>query len=152
MATVTGFYHAGIVVRDMETSLRFYRNTLGLEVLSDRQIQPDHTRRVWGIEPGDVRMVLVGITNTTALIELNQAGNPDRRAAPARPIDFASGHVCLYVDDLDAMFAKLHDAGYGTRSQEVVTIPVGPSAGHKSIYALDPDGYSVELYERRSMD
>ena len=33
---VNGFFHAGITVQDMDTSLRFYRDGLGLETYFDR--------------------------------------------------------------------------------------------------------------------
>ena len=35
--SVTGFFHAGVTVSDMEESLRFYRDVLGLEIISDGQ-------------------------------------------------------------------------------------------------------------------
>jgi glyoxylase I family protein len=34
-------HHSVVIVRDLDTSLRFYRDGLGLEVLTDREIEGD---------------------------------------------------------------------------------------------------------------
>src|ERR1700757_1732369 len=36
-----GIHHAVVVVRDLDTSLRFYRDGLGLDVLLDREVEGD---------------------------------------------------------------------------------------------------------------
>ena len=69
------------------------------------------------------------------------------RTADAAACDPAHGHICLYVDDLDATYARLEALGYTSRAGEVVTIPEGPLAGSKAVYMIDPDGFHVELYE-----
>ena len=46
MAKVTGFFHAGITVRDMDVSLPFYRDGLGLEVAFERVLGADYLRTV----------------------------------------------------------------------------------------------------------
>ena len=56
--SVTGFFHAGVTVSDMETALRFYRDGLGLEVLSDGPASGATTsapiaRRTRTTAPGD---------------------------------------------------------------------------------------------------
>ena len=40
-------HHSVVVVGDLEASLRFYRDGLGLEVLQDRHVEGD-----WEIQPG----------------------------------------------------------------------------------------------------
>ena len=52
MATqITGFFHGGIAVSDMEASLRFYRDTLGLEVHFDVTLDAvAYVKAVMGID------------------------------------------------------------------------------------------------------
>ncbi|MGH3410298.1 MAG: VOC family protein [Streptosporangiaceae bacterium] len=38
-----GIHHSVVVVRDLEASLRFYRDGLGLDVLADRPVEGDWT-------------------------------------------------------------------------------------------------------------
>ena len=50
--SVTGFFHAGVTVSDMDAALRFYRDGLGLSVLSDGSASGATAARIWAIEPG----------------------------------------------------------------------------------------------------
>ena len=56
--------------------------------------------------------------------------------------------MCLFVDDLDALHARMTARGYTSRAGAVVTIEEGPHAGSKVAYLIDPDGYHVECYEK----
>jgi lactoylglutathione lyase len=82
------------------------------------------------------------------MIELTSFSGIETHPASARPCDPAHGHICLFVDDLDALYARLESLGHTSRAGEVMTIPTGPLAGAKAVYMIDPDGYHVELFER----
>ena len=47
------------------------------------------------------------------------------------------------------MHRHLVEMGYQARSPEVVDITAGPNAGARSCYMADPDGYAVELFQKR---
>jgi catechol 2,3-dioxygenase-like lactoylglutathione lyase family enzyme len=146
--TVTGLFHAGVTVSDMEESLRFYRDGLGLEVLLDGESAIGAAREIWNLDAERVRVVFLKVPGTDSVVELFQFFGIERHAASARPCDYGAGHMCLYVDDAEALHARLTELGYGSRAGEVVTIANGPHAGAKAVYMLDPDRYHVELYER----
>ncbi len=59
---------------------------------------------------GDV--AFVAIPGTDAVLELTSFSGVETHPASARPCDPAHGHVCLYVDDLDATYARLEALGY----------------------------------------
>lgn len=146
---VTGLFHAGITVSDMDAALRFYRDGLGLEVASDGMSGGESPERVWAMKAGPFRVVFLRIPGSPSYVELFEfVGDIERHSASARPCDHGAGHVCLHVSDLGSLFARLRAAGYSARSDEVVTIDSGPHAGAKVVYMKDPDGYHVELYER----
>ena len=74
------------------------------------------------------------------------------RVPPAAKIDMetynvGNGHLCLTVHDLEAEFNRLRPHGVDFRSQEPITIPIGPYTGGKACYLRDPDGISIELLE-----
>ena len=53
---ITGFFHGGVAVSDMDRSLAFYRDLLGLEVHFDITVDAvDYVRTLLGIEMRDVR-------------------------------------------------------------------------------------------------
>jgi catechol 2,3-dioxygenase-like lactoylglutathione lyase family enzyme len=132
----------------MEASLRFYRDALGLHVVSDGITGGDAAHRIWGMRTEKVRVVFLRVPGSDALVELFEFYDLERHPASARPCDFGAGHLCLFAEDLEALHARLTGLGYASRGHEVVAIGAGPHTGAKAVYMKDPDGYHVELYER----
>ncbi len=148
-AVVTGFFHAGITVRDMNDSLVFYRDGLGLALQFDRLLTADYLREVLALDFTAIRAAYLEIPGG-GIVELLEYQGIERLTAASRPSDYGAGHLCLYVDDVDAMFERLLEHGGTARSDGPVAITSGPNEGARSIYMRDPDGYAVELFQRRS--
>jgi catechol 2,3-dioxygenase-like lactoylglutathione lyase family enzyme len=146
--SITGFFHAGVTVSDMERALTFYRDLLGLDVVSDGMTGGDSARRIWNIEPGKVRVVFLRVPGSDSMVELFEFGDVEKHSASARPQDYGAGHFCLYTDDAEGLHARAVEAGFRSRGGEVVTIDRGPHSGVKAVYLVDPDGYHVELYQK----
>jgi lactoylglutathione lyase len=144
---VTGFFHAGVTVSDMDRALRFYRDALGLETMSDGYAS-NAARDVWNMDSGRVRVVFLRVPGSDAMIELFDFGEIERHSASARPSDFGAGHMCLFVDDAEAMLDRALEYGFSARADSVVGIEDGPRTGAKVAYLIDPDGYHVEIFER----
>lgn len=148
MSAVTGFFHAGVTVRDMEESLRFYRDGLGLDVTIDRVLDADYLRTVLALEFRAIRAVYLAIPGG-GFIELLEYRGIGRGSAASPPHNYGAGHLCLYVEGIDALTEHLIRNGGSPRSTTPVDITSGPNRGARSIYMRDPDGYPVELFERR---
>lgn len=148
MAGVTGFFHAGITVRDMDASLRFYRDGLGLALQFDRLLDADYLRTVLALDFSAIRAVYLEIPGG-GIVELLEYQGLERLSAASRPADYGAGHLCLYVEGIHELAATLERLGGQPRSASPVAITSGPNAGALSIYMLDPDGYAVELFERK---
>jgi catechol 2,3-dioxygenase-like lactoylglutathione lyase family enzyme len=148
MAAVTGFFHAGITVSDMERALVFYQDGLGLEQAFDRILDAPYLKTVLGLEFDHIRAVYLDIPGGS-FVELLEYVGIERLSAASRPSDYGAGHLCLYVDDVEAMHARLVSMGYAARSEGVVDITAGPNEGARSCYMADPDGYAVELFQKR---
>lgn len=149
--SITGFFHGGITVRDMDRSLEFYRAGLGLEVEFDRVADSPYLKEVLGFEFERMRVVYLRIPNAPgSFVELLEYRGVERHSAAARPCDYGGGHLCLYVDDVAAIHRRMLDLGFTSRSRETVAITAGPNAGARSVYLVDPDGYLVELFQPRS--
>lgn len=147
MPAVTGFFHGGITVRDMDASLPFYRDGLGLEVAFDRILDADYLRTVLATPLTTMRAVYLHIPGG-GYVELLEYRGVERLSGASRPCDPGSGHLCLYVEGIDDMWVRLSGMGYRSRSGAPVDITSGPNAGARSIYLHDPDGYAVELFQR----
>lgn len=147
---VIGFFHAGVTVQNMDRSLVFYRDGLGLEVEFDRYLDAPYLREVLAVDFRRIRAVYLSIPNAaTSFVELLEYQGADRLSGASRPCDFGTGHLCLYVDDVAAAYEKLVDRGFDSRSGGIVEITEGPNIGARSTYMEDPDGYAVELFEAR---
>lgn len=147
MTHITGFFHGGITVKDMETSLKFYRDALQLEIEFDVINGADYLRKVVALPFSEIRIVYLRIPNG-GFIELLEYRGLERQPASSRPCDFGGGHLCLYVDDVDALAKRMHSLGFSSRSESPVDIVAGPNIGAKVLYCIDPDGYFVELFQK----
>jgi catechol 2,3-dioxygenase-like lactoylglutathione lyase family enzyme len=145
---VTGVFHAGITVSDLDAALAFYHEALGLELLSLTDVADDDAWRIWNLRGERARLAFLRVPGSDTLLELIAFEGLERHAASARPCDHGAGHLCLNVDDLEALHARLSALGYRFRS-DVVPITRGALAGAKAVYAIDPDGYHVELFQRK---
>jgi lactoylglutathione lyase len=147
---VTGFFHGGIAVADMERSLRFYRDALGLAVHFDVVLDAvDYVRAVLDIEMRDARVVYLAIPGSEGVfVELVEYRGTDGRPGMPRAWDPGTGHLCFHVSDASALRARAVAMGFASRSASVATIPVGPNRGGRAAYLIDPDGYHVELFQR----
>lgn len=147
---ITGFFHGGVAVSDMEASLGFYRDALGLEVEFDVVLSArDYVRAVLGIDMEEARVVYLRVPGTEGVFVelLEYRGVPWREHEP-RAWEPGTGHLCFHVADAGELFARAVSLGHRARSEDVVEIPVGPNRGGRAAYLLDPDGYHVELFQR----
>ena len=114
-------------VFDMPTSVRFYRDVLGFEIVDTSGREGDQFD--WGI----LRL------NDTYLM-LNTAYEQDSR--PAQPVSAhldAHGDTCMYFRCPDVDAAYQHIRTHGINVQEPKVAPYGM----KQLYLHDPDGYSL---------
>ena len=126
------FLHTMIRVRDLEQSLAFYTGPLGMSLLR-RQDYPE----------GRFTLAFIGYgeENDHTVIELTH--NWDQET----PYEIGSGfgHLALGVADIHATCDALRAAGV------TITREPGPMKHGSTVIAFirDPDGYAVELIERR---
>lgn len=150
---VVGFFHGGISVSDLDRSLAFYRDILGLRVETQRDATDDYLRAMHELPFSTVRMAFLSVPNSTAMIELLEYRGIPKEPSAYIPPDPGTGHVCLLVDDIETVDQGLRSLGYRARSGRPIEITAGPNRGSQAVYFEDPDGYPVEFIQRaRSQD
>lgn len=118
------YLHTMVRVNDLDASLDFYCNKLGL-VLTRRTDYPNgRFTLAFVAAPGD-EAAAIELTHNWDKEELGQARN--------------FGHVAYAVDDIYALCQKLKDAG--------VTINRPPRDGRMA-FVRSPDNISIELLQR----
>lgn len=148
MSAARGLAHAGVTVREMERSLAFYVEGLGLECVSRRAVDAAYIRRIVGVlDAASIEVAMLAFPGGEIVVELLAYAGCERADGAARPSDFGSGHLCLFVDDVHAVWRSALAAGGTPRSPQPIAIESGPYAGGFGCYLADPDGYSVELLQ-----
>ena len=142
--------HVGIHVRDLERSLEFYRDRLGLEVVAQWLIQEPYVREVVGYPEADLNMAVLRLPQTNAYMEVIEYRNVE-----GEPVDTLHGnpgtcHLAFYTDDLEETWATLAKAGSELQGEDITLIEGGVFDGGKVIYCTDPDGIRVEFLEGRA--
>ena len=144
---ITGFWHGGVTVSDMETSRNFYRHLLGLTQVSDRLVDEESVLAVTHAQVAGVRVCMLQVPGEPVYVELIQYGDgAAARRADHEPSTAGHGHLCFYVDDLRSMWRDLQAAGVESVSDGPVDLSER-IAGTWCIYLRDPDGYLIELFQ-----
>jgi catechol 2,3-dioxygenase-like lactoylglutathione lyase family enzyme len=148
MITVTGVDHVGVTVSDVDRSLLFWRDLLGLEEVGRGVIEWEHLDRLVALPDTKIEWVELRIPKG-GTVELSRYHRPvGAPVDPGEENEPGRSHLSLNVDDLTASLAELRAAGVRSRTPEPVEIPRGTYAGGKAAYVFDPDGVEIELIER----
>ena len=140
-------HHTGLTVSDLERSLHFWRDAMGMEELFQQEKEGGYLEAIVR-EPGaHVRMAHLAFGGEGPRIELFQYLAPSGGQHLSRPADQGFVHVCIACGDLDERMKRLVAAG-GTPFSEPVVIDTGVNRGGRGVYLRDPDGHVVELFER----
>jgi lactoylglutathione lyase len=122
------YLHTMVRVTDIEASLAFYRDALGMDVLSRRDHEGGRYTLVFLAAPGD----------HTAQIELTYNWPAADGTAEVYTGGRNFGHIAYAVDDIYATCQRLMDHG--------VTISRPPRDGRMA-FVRSPDGISIELLQ-----
>ena len=141
-------YHLGLTVSDIEQSIEFYRDLLGMTLIRRRpSVTAEYVSLQTGYEGVELSVASLKVNGESRQsLELVQyVNNPGPASDPAtnRP---GSSHLCLVVDDLRSCYEDLASRAVQFKS-EPVTITEGPNKGGLVIYLRDPDGYTLELFQ-----
>jgi catechol 2,3-dioxygenase-like lactoylglutathione lyase family enzyme len=146
---IRGCDHIGIQVGDVERSARFYEENLGFECVERWSLSHPYVQRVVGYYPDvTLEIALLRIPNTNLFLEILEYRGVDRVPIDPATANPGTAHFCLFVDDLDMLYADLVAKGVEFVS-EVQTPTWGPNEGGRLVYMKDPDGIRVELVETR---
>lgn len=117
------YLHTMVRVTDLEQSLAFYRDALGLELLSRREVPQGRYTLAFLAAPGD----------SSAQVELTYNWDPEVYSGGRN-----FGHLAYAVDDIYAACQRLRDHG--------VVINRPPRDGRMA-FVRSPDQVSIELLQ-----
>jgi lactoylglutathione lyase len=123
---VNKLLHTRMRVSDMDQTIRFYTDVLGLEV-AERKTSPRGSH-----------LAFLKVPNSEELIEL--ASFP-----PSGPVKVQEDlvHLAFEVDNLDATIRE-----FTAKQVKITDGPTQSSSGSRFVFIDAPDGYEIELIER----
>ena len=134
MATIKRVDHIAVVVADIESSLGFWRDALGLELAHIEDV-PDQKSLVAFLPVGESEIELVRpTTDDSGVAKYLQKRGPGMH------------HISLEVDDIEGMLAQLKAKGVRLINETPIT-----SADGKKLAFIHPEstsGVLVELYQQ----
>lgn len=127
MAGLKGLAHIGVFTADMEKSLNFYCDTLGME-------------QFYAIDMGKTKLRFVRAGS--CIVELiGPADYPGGRG------EGVVAHIAIEVEDIRGVVKSLKAKGVKFAAEDVSVIPDLFPTGSTNIFLSGPNGESLELYE-----
>ena len=137
------FHHTAISVSDLDRSIRFYCDILGMNL----EWRIDHRRnelleKVLSLKNVDVSYAM--LSGWGGRIELFQYHTPKGKPFPPdKPVcDHGITHMAFQVSEIEALYEKLASQGvrFNSPPQEI-------RPGVKAAYFHDPEGFSLEIIQ-----
>lgn len=125
MTRIERIEHIGIMVRDMDRSIEFYRDVLGLALRERRSFHA-------------VELAFLHAENDSAEIELIAGEDA------YRPGDGTVNHLAFTVTDLEPLIARLQAHSVPIDGDG----PIDIWDGMRVLFFRGPDGEKLELFER----
>jgi catechol 2,3-dioxygenase-like lactoylglutathione lyase family enzyme len=139
-------HHLGLTVRDIERSVRFYRDVLGLHLLRRRSADADYLGRQTGYHGVRLEVASFQLAPGGPGLELVQYVTHDGGRADPATNRAGNTHLCFRVDDIQRAYDALRAQAVRFRSPPVA-ITSGPNQGGFGVYLSDPDDYTIELFQ-----
>ena len=142
MKIVKGYRHTGIICKDINASLEFYRDHLGLVVIQDFWDESDYINKITGINNANVHMIKLKADDGTVVELLDYVTHPTE-LIEQEIYNTGACHIAFQVYDVEQAYADLSNKGVKFLSEPVVS-----SEGiAKVCFCLDPNNTRIELVE-----
>jgi lactoylglutathione lyase len=143
---IEGVSHFGIQVADLERSVAFYGDLLGLELVARWVRDEPYIQELVGYPGVELNVAVFRLPGSESFLEILEYRNVERQTVDPATANPGTAHLCVYVDDLEALYEHL--VAGGARFVSPIKSPTaGPNTGGKVVYMRDPDGIRVELLE-----
>ena len=144
---IKGIHHASFTVSNMERSVAFYRDILGMEVLWDSvdagvKYKGEVTDKITGCPETEQHLVFMGTEGDfLELVEYTPGG---KALIENKASDVGSAHVCFKTDDIQALYEKL------LANKAVLHCSPQKGMSNQVMYFRDPDGIILEAMEGKT--
>ena len=144
-------WHFSFTVSDIERSVKFYRDVLGMELVHKQEQANAYTRKFVGYPDAHLKVAQLKIKGRQPgrsghLLELVEYVAPKGQKVDTRTPNPGTAHLAFEVDDIQAEYHRMVELGVRFRS-EPVAIEAGINRGGYTVYFLDPDDITLEIIQ-----
>jgi lactoylglutathione lyase len=139
---MTNIRHTGIVVTNIDNSIKFYNQYFGFEVKKDMLERGDYIDNFCSLKGVNVRTVKMALENGNMIELLDFVSHPEDNL-DKKINQIGCTHIALTVDDLDSLYDRMKTDGvhFNCAPQS------SPDGMAKATFCRDPDGTFIELVE-----
>ena len=143
---IKAMHHTGFVVRDVEKSVEFYRDVVGLNLTHRIERTGSPISQVVGYDDTHLKIALLD-TGDGHRLELIQYVNPPPAERPTQERSvLGATHLAFEVDDMDEAYGAATSGGAKSLNPPVKVDRVDPGTGKSLVcYLQDPDDNWIEL-------
>ena len=142
MKIVKGTRHTGIICKDIEKSLIFYRDFLGLSVIQDFWDDSDYINEITNMKGANVHMIKLKADDGSVLELLDYVTHPTSSIKQS-VYNVGACHLAFQVYDIEEAYLNLTKKDVCFLSK-----PILSSEGiAKVCFCMDPDNTRIELVE-----
>ncbi len=142
MKIVKGYRHTGIICKDLQKSLEFYKDFLGLEVIQDFWDDSDYINEITGMIGANVHMIKLKADDGTVVELLDYVTHPTD-IIKQEIYNVGACHIAFQVYDIEQAYNDL--------LQKEVNFLSGPVLSSEGIakvcFCMDPNNTRIELVE-----
>jgi catechol 2,3-dioxygenase-like lactoylglutathione lyase family enzyme len=149
---IRGFWHVSFTVSDIDASVKWYTEVLGLEYVRSQEQANEYTEKLVAFKNAHLKVAQLRVPGDTIPlsrhhIELVEYVNPRGEVIPLDTNRTGVGHWAFMVDDIHKDFERMKALGVKFKAEKPVAIEAGVNKGGFTVYFTDPDGITLELVQ-----
>jgi catechol 2,3-dioxygenase-like lactoylglutathione lyase family enzyme len=148
---VKAVWHFSFTVSNVERSVAFYRDILGMDLVHTQEQSNPYTRKLVGYPDAHLRVAQLKTPASTCspsshMLELVEYVAPEGKKIDTGTCNVGTAHMAFVVDDIYTTYHAWSQQGVRFKS-DPVAIEVGVNQGGYTVYFLDPDDITLEIIQ-----
>ena len=140
------FFHTGFVVQDLDKTIDFYTNVMGLRVAGRMERSGEFACQLLAFSDAHIKGAFLDLGDGHQL-ELIQYINPSSGAGDFERNNLGASHLAFFVEDIDNFYTETSAKGLRFNNEPAVLHDESGKLLRKALYAQDPDGNWLEFVE-----
>jgi glyoxylase I family protein len=141
---VKSFLHVGVGVRDLEESVRFYTEVMGMAEEYRSHNEGEKISRIVDVENADLDVCMLVKNNLRIELLAYKSAKPNDEQSHIKQDAIGLTHLAFRVDDVDKEYERIKTLGYSFNAPPMVARENGP----KITYFRGPDNVIIEIYQK----